>query len=99
MLSLADPKALPPLHPAKGVAPPSLKPLMLWFRNAFQLLPTSIAPNDCDTEDLTASSDGLVTLLDQLQSCAVARQGTAEQLQVLFVSLCRAHGMLARSVR
>lgn len=99
MLSLADPKGLPPLHPSKGVSPPSLKPLMHWFRQSFQLLPTASQQNGGEAEDLTVPSDGLATVLDQLQAAAVAKQGSAEQLQVLFVALCRAHGMLVRSVR
>lgn len=98
MLSLADPQMLPPLHPTKGLAPPTLKPLMLWFRTSFRLLP-NIAHSDGDTEDLTRPSDGLDILLEELQAAAMAKQGSAEQLQVLFVALCRAHGMLVRSVR
>ena len=99
MLSLVDPNALPPLHPSKGLPPSTLKPLMQWFQASFQLSPSSAQQVDAETEDLTVPSDGLATLLEQLQSAAIARQGSAEELQALFVTLCRAHGMLLRSVR
>lgn len=97
MLSLADPRALPPLHPSQGVSTSFLKPLMKWFRGAFHLIPVCPAPNEA--EDVEAAADGLTGVIDQLQAAAVAKQGSAEQLQVLFVTLCRAHGMLVRSVR
>lgn len=99
MLSLVDPKALPPLHPSKGVPPSTLKPLMHWFQSSFQLRPSSAQQVGAETEDLTVPSDGLAMLLEQLQAAAIAKQGSAEELQALFVTLCRAHGMLVRSVR
>ena len=43
------------------------------------------------------NSFGLIGVVDQLQAAAVAKPGCAEQLQVLFVMLCRAHGMLVWS--
>ena len=98
MLSLVPPEIMLPSDTCKGVSPPALQPLLSWFQHTFQQLPPTL-PQSADEDDCAGKADGLDSITEQLQAVALAKQGAAEQLQVLFVSLCRAQALLVRSVR
>ncbi|KAL0038560.1 hypothetical protein WJX77_010735 [Trebouxia sp. C0004] len=98
MLSLVPPEVIPPSDTCKGVSPPALQPLLSWFQHTFQQLPPA-PPRGPDEDDFAGKAGGLDSVTEQLQAVAVAKQGSAEQLQALFVSLCRAQALLVRSVR
>ncbi len=98
MLSLVPPEVVPPSDTCKGVNPLALQPLLSWFQHTFQQLPPAL-PHSPDEDDFAGKADGLDSVTEQLQAVAVAKQGTAEQLQALFASLCRAQALLVRSVR
>ncbi len=100
MLSLAKPEVMPSLHASKGITPPALQPLMSWFRHTFQQLPPALRQtSQGDGDEFAGPANGVETVVEQLQAVALAKQGAAEQLQTLFVALCRAQGLLVRSVR
>ena len=98
MLSLVPPEIVPPSDTRKGVSPPALQPLLSWFQHTFQQLPPAL-PQSPEEVDFAGKADGVDSVTEQLQAVAMAKQGTAEQLQALFVSLCRAQALLVRSVR
>ncbi len=98
MLSLVPPEVIPPSDTCKGVSPSALQPLLSWFQHTFQQLPPAL-PQSPDEDDFAGKADGLDSVTEQLQAVAAAKQGSAEQLQALFVSLCRAQALLVRSVR
>ena len=98
MLSLVPPEIVPPSDTRKGVSPPALQPLLSWFQHTFQQLPPALSQSP-DEDAFAGRADGTDSVTEQLQAAAVAKQGSAEQLQVLFVSLCRAQALLVRSVR
>ncbi|KAL0052801.1 hypothetical protein WJX82_007986 [Trebouxia sp. C0006] len=98
MLSLVPPEIVPPSDTRKGVSPPALQPLLSWFQHTFQRLPPAL-PQSPEEDDFAGKADGVDSVTEQLQAVAMAKQGTAEQLQALFVSLCRAQALLVRSVR
>ena len=99
MLSLADAAALLTTDSIKEVTPTALQPLLAWFHCTFQQLPGPFPSSPADDDDLAGAANGLETVVEQLQGAAAARAGTAEQLQALFVALCRAQSLLVRSVR
>ena len=99
MLSLADAAALPTVDSTKGVSSTALQPLLAWFHRTFQQLPGPSQASPADDDDLAGAASGVETVVEQLQGAAAARAGTAEQLQALFVALCRAQSLLVRSVR
>ena len=99
MLSLADPTTLPTVDSSNGLTPPALKTLLSCFHRSFHHLPGLSQASPPDDDDLAGAATGVETVIQQLQTAAVARAGTAEQLQALFVALCRAQGLLVRSVR
>ena len=94
-----DANILPTVDKAKGITASALQPLIAWFSSTFQQLPGPAQAGPTDDDDLAAAANGVDSVTEQLQDAAGARQGTAEQLQALFVALCRAQGMLVRSVR
>ncbi|KAA6419983.1 MAG: DNA repair complementing XP-C cells-like [Trebouxia sp. A1-2] len=98
MLSLVPPEIMLPSDICKEVSPPALQPMLSWFQHTFQQLPPAL-PQSPDEDDFAGKADGLDSVTAQLQAVAVAKQGTAKQLQALFVSLCRAQALLVRSVR
>lgn len=100
MLSVTDPATLPSVDSTGGVTPTALQPLLAWFHRTFHQLPgpAQTSPAD-DDDDLTGAANGVETVVMQLQGAAAARAGTAEELQALFVALCRAQSLLVRSVR
>ena len=99
MLSMADPNILPAVDKAKGLTATALQPLLSWFNCIFRQLQGPGQEGPADDDDLAAAANGLDSVTAQLQDAAGARQGTAEQLSALFVALCRAQGLLVRSVR
>lgn len=99
MLSLADAVALLTVDSTKEVIPAALQPLLTWFHGTFQQLPGSSPSSPADDDDLAEAANGVDAVVEQLQGAAAARAGTAEQLQALFVALCRALSLLVRSVR
>lgn len=100
MLSLTDPATLPSVDSTGGVAPTALQPLLVWFHRTFQQLPGPFQTSTVDDDDdLSGAASGVETVVKQLQGAAAARAGTAEELQALFVALCRAQSLLVRSVR
>ena len=102
MLSLTDPATLPSIDSTGGVGvtPTALQPLLAWFHRTFQQLPGPFQASHADDDsDLTGAASGVETVVKQLQGVAAARAGTAEELQALFVALCRAQSLLVRSVR
>lgn len=99
MLSLVHPDILPPSDPCKGLNPSALQPLLSWFQQSFQQLPPALPHTTNEGDELVGEANGVDSVIDQLQAAAACRQGTAEQLQSLFVALCRAQGLLVRSVR
>ena len=99
MLSLLNPTITAPLpDPSKGIPPTALQPLLSWFKQAFHQLPSSSGHQE-EEAGAGGQVNGVNGITEQLQAVASAMQGTAEQLQTLFVALCRAHGLLVRSVR
>ena len=98
MLSLVPLEVMLPSDTCKGVSPPALQPLLSWFQHTFQQLPPALSQSP-DEDAFAGRADGTDSVTEQLQAAAVAKQGSAEQLQVLFVSLCRAQALLVRSVR
>lgn len=99
MLSLVDPASLPAVDSANGLTPPALQPLLAWFHRTFQQTPGPAPASLPDDDALAGAASGVETVVEQLQEAAVARAGTAEQLQAMFVALCRGQGLLVRSVR
>lgn len=99
MLSLTDPATLPSVDSTGGVTPTALQPLLAWFNRTFQQLPGPSQTSPADDDDLTGAASGVEIVVKQLQGAAAARAGTAEELQALFVALCRAQSLLVRSVR
>lgn len=99
MLSLGNTAALLTVDSTKGVTPAALQPLLAWFHHTFQQLPGLFQASPADDDDLAGAANGVDSVVDQLQGAAAARAGTAEQLQALFVALCRAQSLLVRSVR
>ena len=100
MLSLADPATLTAIDTPKGLTPASLQPLLAWFHGTFQQLPGPAQGSpSADDDALVGAANGVEAVVEQLHSAAVARAGSVEQLQALFVALCRGHGLLVRSVR
>ena len=100
MLSIDPPQVASEQPPSQGIASSALQPLISWFRQTFQqqASATQTAENDA-SDEFAAPADGLQGVLEQLHAGVVAKQGTAEQLQALFVAACRAQGLLVRSVR
>lgn len=99
MLSLVSPEVMPPSDPTQGFPPAALQPLLSWFRHTLQQQPIALHNQVQDVDELDAPANGLETVTEQLQAVVTAKEGTAEQLQTVFVALCRAHGLLVRSVR
>lgn len=81
------------------LTPASLQPLLAWFHRTFHQLPGPAQASPSDDDALAGVANGVETVAEQLQAAAVARAGTVEQLQALFVALCRGLGLLVRSVR
>lgn len=95
LLSLDSPQIASLSNPAQGISASALQPLLSWFNQTFQQ--QSKVPVDKSTatdEDFAAPAEGLHGVLEQLQAVLMSKQGTAEQLQALFVAVCRAQGLL-----
>ncbi|KAL3141472.1 hypothetical protein ABBQ32_005034 [Trebouxia sp. C0010 RCD-2024] len=99
MLSLVDPSTRPAMDTPSRLTPASLQPLLAWFHRTFHQLPGPAQASPSDDDALAGVANGVETVAEQLQAAAVARAGTVEQLQALFVALCRGLGLLVRSVR